>query len=293
MSPTIPSREFLLPGKGNLGRTGILLVHGLAGTPNEMRMLGRALQNAGFEVYGVQLAGHCGTLDDLVATRWQDWTASVHAGAQRLRTRVDRLVVMGLSMGAVLALELAGKRPDLVDGVGALSTSFWHDGWSMPFFTRLAFLLKPVRALGIGRRRLFLERPPYGIRNEGLRKYVVAQMRGGNSGEAGLLGTPWYSIIEMRDLSKHVQRRLRCIRVPCLVVHASDDDISSVANANLVTKQVQGPVEQLLLNNSYHMITIDSERSQLAERAIDFVTRIAYPLQPKNSLPAGTQNPMQ
>jgi carboxylesterase len=274
-TPPVPSREFVLPGKGALGRTGVLLVHGLAGTPNEMRQLGRSLQGAGFEVQGVQLAGHCGTLDDLVATHWQDWTASVHAAAQQLRARVDRLVVMGLSMGAVLSLELAATRPDLVDGVGALSTSFWHDGWSMPFFTRLAFLLKPVRALGLGRRRMFLERPPYGIRNEGIRKYVVAQMHGGDSGAAGLSGTPWYSIIEMHDLSKHVQRCLGAVRAPCLVAHATEDDVSSIANADLVSSQVQGPVERLMLEHSYHMVTIDSDRRLLTERVIAFVRRIA------------------
>lgn len=273
--PPIPSREFVLAGKGDLGRTGVLLVHGLAGTPNEVRLLGRSLQGAGFEVHGIQLAGHCGTLDDLVATHWQDWTESVHAAARQLRARVDRLVVMGLSMGAVLSLELAATRPDLVDGVGALSTSFWHDGWSMPFFTRLAFLLKPVRALGIGRRRMFVERPPYGIRNEGIRKYVVAQMHGGDSGAAGLSGTPWYSIIEMHDLSKHVRRCLRNVRAPCLVVHATEDDVSSMANADLVSNHVQGPVERLMLDNSYHMVTIDSDRRLLTERAIDFVQRIA------------------
>ena len=271
----IASREFVLPGQGANGRTGVLLVHGLAGTPNEMRQLGRSLQGVGFEVHGVQLAGHCGSVDDLVATHWQDWAESVHAAAQLLRARVDKLVVMGLSMGAVLALELAATRPELVDGVVALSTSFWHDGWSMPIFTRLAFLLKPVRALGIGHRRMFLERPPYGIRNAGLRKFVLAQMHGGDSGAAGLSGTPWYSIIEMNDLSKHVRRRLRAVRAPCLVVHATEDDVSSLANADLVARQVQGPVERLLLENSYHMVTIDSDRRLLTERAIDFARRIA------------------
>ena len=102
----IPTREFFLPGQGAHGRTGLLLVHGLAGTPNEMRQLGRSFQSAGFEVHGVQLAGHCAGLDDLVATHWQDWAGSVHAAAQRLRARVDKLVVVGLSMGAVLALAL-------------------------------------------------------------------------------------------------------------------------------------------------------------------------------------------
>lgn len=273
----ITPHEFFLPGHGAHAATGILLVHGLTGTPNEMRLLGKGLQRAGFTVYGVQLAGHCGTQEDLVATRWQDWAASVHAGAERLHARVDRLVVMGLSMGAVLALELAAGRPELVDGVGALSTMFWHDGWSIPFYTRLSFLLRPFRALGIGRHRVFMEQPPYGIKDEALRARVVAQMQSGDSAAAGLPGNPWYSIIEMRALSEHVRRHLDLVSAPCLVVHASHDDISSVANAKLIERKVRGPVELVLLNDSYHMITIDRERRTVTARAAHFAAHIATP----------------
>ncbi|WP_083686098.1 alpha/beta hydrolase [Rhodoferax koreense] len=271
----VTRNEFLLPGHGPHARTGVLLLHGLTGTPNEMRLLGKGLQRAGFTVYAVQLAGHCGSQDDLLDTRWQDWAETVHAGAQRLRGEVDRMLVMGLSMGAVLALELAIARPDLVDGVGALSTMFRYDGWSMPFYTRLSFLLRPFRWLGIGRRRLFLEQPPYGIKDEALRKRVVAQMLSGDSAAAGLPGNPWYAVIEMRALADHVMRRLDRITAPCLVVHASEDDVSSPANAELVARRVSGPVEMVLLHDSYHMITIDRERRVVTSRAVEFAARIA------------------
>lgn len=271
----VTPNEFLLPGHGARARTGVLLVHGLTGTPNEMRLLGKGLQRAGFTVHAVQLAGHCGTQHDLVRTRWQDWAASVHAAAMRLRGQVDRLVVMGLSMGAVLALELAIARPELVDGVGALSTMFRYDGWSMPFHTRLSFLLRPFRFFGIGRHRVFMEQPPYGIKDEALRKRIVAQMQAGDSAAAGLPGNPWYAVIEMRALADHVMRRLGRITAPCLVVHASEDDVSSPANAELVARQVRGPVEMLLLHDSYHMVTIDRERRLVTARAVDFAARIA------------------
>lgn len=271
----ITEHEFLLPGRGEAARTGVLLVHGLTGTPNEMRLLGKGIARGGFTVYGMQLAGHCGTMDGLLATRWQDWSASVHAAAARLHRHVDRVVVMGLSMGAVLALELAASPSAKVAGVGALSTMFRHDGWSIPVYTRLSFLLKPFRLLGIGRQRVFLEQPPYGIKDEALRQRVVAQMQSGDSAAAGLPGNPWYSIIEMRDLSAHVQRRLPQIDAPCLVVHATNDDVSSVANARLIEKNVRGPVQMVLLEDSYHMVTIDRERRTVMARALEFVERIA------------------
>ncbi len=274
-SMCVTPHEFVLPGRGAAARCGVLLVHGLTGTPNEMRLLAKGLNRAGYTVYAVQLAGHCGTQEDLLQTRWQDWAASVHAGAARMHAHVDQMFVMGLSMGAVLALELAAEKPEWITGVGALSTMFRYDGWSIPFYTRLSFLLRTFRALGIGRHKVFLEQPPYGIKDEALRSHIVAQMQSGDSAVAGLTGNPWYSVIEMRALSTHVQRVLDRITAPCLVVHAREDDVSSVKNAELVARKVRGPVELVLLDDSYHMITIDRERRTVTARASAFVERIA------------------
>lgn len=155
-SVCVTEHEFVMPGTGAAARTGVLLVHGLTGTPAEMRLLAKGLNKQGFTVYAVQLAGHCGSMEDLVDTRWTDWLASVEGGLQRLSQHVDHVVVGGLSMGAVLSLAVAQRHPDKVDGVCALSTTFRYDGWSIPFYTRLAFLLPLFRALGIGRRSVFM-----------------------------------------------------------------------------------------------------------------------------------------
>jgi carboxylesterase len=46
--------EFFFPGEG----VSALLVHGLTGTPYEMRYLGERLTARGVRVRGVKLAGH-------------------------------------------------------------------------------------------------------------------------------------------------------------------------------------------------------------------------------------------
>ncbi|MES2024931.1 MAG: alpha/beta fold hydrolase [Pseudomonadota bacterium] len=264
--------EFLFEG----GRTGVLLIHGLTGTPNEMRLLGKGLHRAGHTVYGMQLAGHCGTADDLIATSWQDWYNSVRVAADHLRTRVgvDRIFVMGLSMGALLSLKLAADQPEKVAGVGALATMFQHDGWSMPRYTRLSFLLRIFKALRIGRNSCFIEQPPYGIKDAALRKRIVAQMNSGDSAEAGLPGNPWWSVAELYGLAAEVRRQLPAITAPCLLVHATEDDVASLQkNAMLVQNSVKGPVQTLWLQDSYHMVTIDRERRLVIERACDFIAQ--------------------
>jgi carboxylesterase len=276
----IKPTDFFLEGD----RRGVLLIHGLTGTPTEMRLLGKGLNNAGFTVHGMQLAGHCGDVDDLLATDWHDWYASVERAADAMLEKVDHLFVGGLSMGALLALKLAAERPQQVAGVGVYGATFRYDGWNIPWKARLSFILPWCKKLGIGRERMFDEEPPYGIRDERLRAQVSASMLGGDSAAAGLPGNPWYALAELYELSKQVRRQLPQVTAPCLVAHASEDDIASVDNAQQVIRGVSGPTELLLLDDSYHMITIDKERRTLIARSAQFFDAVVASKAPLRSV---------
>jgi carboxylesterase len=265
--------EFFLPGS----RIGVLLIHGLTGTPMEMLQVGRGLNRAGMTVLGVQLAGHCGTEDDLLATGWRDWYASVVAALSRLSGQADRIFVGGLSMGAILALQCALDFPETVVGTALYSPTFIYDGWAMPLFARLSFMLPLADLLRIGRHRRFMESFPYGIKNERIRGIVSGQMlAGGDSAPAGLAGNPWPSLSEFFRLRRRVQRNLGRVTQPCLVMHASHDDVASFRNnAELVQRRLGGPVEMVELHESYHMITVDQERNMVIARSVEFFERMA------------------
>ncbi len=267
----ITNAEFRMKG----GDAGVLLIHGLTGTPTEMRWVGQGLNRAGFTVYGMQLAGHCGDEDDLLDTRWQDWIQSVRDAVDQFRPTVSHLFVAGLSMGAVLALKIAIERPEEIDGLGIYGASFRYDGWSIPAWSRIgAYLLPLARPLHIGRHRRFLEQPPYGIKDDKLRKFIFERMAGGDSAAAGLIGNPWHSLADMYELSGIVRRQLPRVRAPCIVIHAANDDVASAKNAHLVVDRVSAPTELVLLENSYHMITIDRERHIVFKRSAEFFKRI-------------------
>lgn len=267
----IKATDFHLPG----GHSGVLLIHGLTGTPTEMRLIGKGLNRNGFTVYGMQLAGHCGDEADLLRTGWHDWYRSVREAADRLRREVDHLFVAGLSMGALLALKLAADQPDEVDGVGLYGTTFFYDGWTIPWIGKLSFLLPLVVGLGFGHSRKFYECFPYGIKDERIRQRIAGSMLSGDSAEAGLAGNPWPSLAEFYRLSFRVRRQLHRVRTPCLVVHAKEDDVASLKNVRMVVRGVSGPVETVLLENSYHMITVDQERDKLIERSTRFFNQVA------------------
>ena len=249
-------------------RIGVLLVHGLAGTPAEMKIVGKRLNKYGFSVLCPQLAGHCATEADLVATNWTDWADSVAHAFEQLSGEMDAVFVGGLSAGAVLSLYIARRYPEKVRGLGLYSTTLRYDGWSIP---KLSFLLPLVLKLPyIGKRYRFEEAYPYGIMNEKLRRRIVAQMHGGNAAAAGFSGTPGASLKELWGLVAAVKRDLPEIMTPSLLVHARNDDIASLRNAVYVQKHVGGPADLLLLDNSYHMITVDQERNTVCDATARF-----------------------
>jgi carboxylesterase len=267
----IKPTDFRLPG----GRSGVLLIHGLTGTPTEMRLVAKGLNRNGFTVHAMQLAGHCGDEADLLKTGWRDWYRSVCDAADKLRGEVDHMFVAGLSMGSLLALKLAADRPDQVDGLGLYGTTFVYDGWTIPWIGKLSFLLPLWVSLGFGHKRKFHECFPYGIKDERIRQRIAGSMLSGDSAAAGLPGNPWPSLAEFYRLSFRVRQQLHTIQTPCLVVHAVDDDVASLKNVRIVVRGVRGPVETVLLENSYHMITVDQERDKVIERSTHFFNEVA------------------
>src|SRR5690606_17195562 len=126
-------------------RTGVLLLHGLCGTPTEMRFVANGLARSGCTVYCPMLAGHGGTEADIKATSWQDWYDSAEAALLRLREDCDTVIVGGLSTGAVLALLLAARRPSDVQGMVLMAPTLWLNGWIIPWYARLFRLVFSTR----------------------------------------------------------------------------------------------------------------------------------------------------
>lgn len=68
-----------------------------------------------------------------------------------------------------------------------------------------------------------------------------------------------------------VKRDLPGIKTPTLIVHAGNDDIASArSNALYVRDHIGGPTELLLLDRSYHMVTIDQERNVVGDATARF-----------------------
>jgi carboxylesterase len=264
----ITDRSFTL----GQGRTGVLLVHGLGGTPIELKLVAKGLARNGFKVTCCQLAGHCGTTEDLVRTTWQDWYASVEEAFDTLRQECNTVVVGGLSMGAVLALHLAAKRQDEVHGLALYAPTLWYDGWAMPWYRfMLSFAMQsPVGRWIVQRFYNFVETEPYGIKDPTIRAVVVAAMQSGDSTLAGVLTTPGEAVIQLHRLVTVVKKELPSIDAPAFIVQAREDDLSSLNNTEYLQRHLGGLVDTLILDDSYHIVTVDRQRDLLIEGTVAF-----------------------
>src|SRR5712692_1075485 len=136
-SPDVDRGEFFFPGSG----LSVLLIHGLTGTPYEMRYLGERLAATGVRVHGIRLAGHAGAPEELGSVTHAHWYESVVDGFERLRQYGEPNVVVGLSMGAVLAARLAADQREAVAGLVMLAPAFF-----LP--PTMTIVLRAVRMLG-------------------------------------------------------------------------------------------------------------------------------------------------
>lgn len=102
-----------------------LLVHGLADTAFSLRDIGSVLSDACYRSRVILLPGHGTRAGDLLTTRLSDWQATIDYLVDQALTETDTLVLAGFSLGGVLTLDTALRRPDDIDGVIGISPAYY------------------------------------------------------------------------------------------------------------------------------------------------------------------------
>ena len=255
-------------------RPPVLLLHGLTGAPADMQTITRHLRLAGYTVVAPMLPGHGVGERELLKTGWRDWLAGAEAELLRLTAGGERAIVGGLSMGAVLSLALALRHPDRVAAIACFATTLRYDGWVIP---RGSWFIPIGARLPLVNRYRFRERPPYGIKDERLRAKMAELLKSGAVTEAGLDFMPGRSLAQNLDLIRWTKRRLSKVTAPLLIVHAKQDDVTDIRNAERLARSVNGPVRKLYLDDSYHLVTLDRERNHVARATVSFLDDLCRP----------------
>ncbi|MHC4480869.1 MAG: alpha/beta fold hydrolase, partial [Planctomycetota bacterium] len=101
--------------------SGIVLAHGYLASPRQVRPLAEHLRAEGISVYVVRLTGHGTAPEQLTRVRWEDWLDCLARGCALVRLHCEHAVVGGFSLGGALALVLAARMRESIDGVFSIN----------------------------------------------------------------------------------------------------------------------------------------------------------------------------
>jgi carboxylesterase len=243
-APVMPGAEPIdLPG----GPVGVLLCHGFTGTPQSLRPWAQHLAAAGLTVAGPLLPGHGTRWQDMNATTWDDWYGAVEQAFDDLRARCSTVFVMGLSMGGTLSLRLAEQRADQVAGVVVVNAS-------------LATERKDAKLLPIAKRVL------------GSFPGIASDIKKPGEKELAYDRLPLKAAYSLQQAWKVVCADLHRITAPVLVFRSSVDHVvEPISGRTLMAGLAGGTVEERVLENSYHVATLDNDAPTIFADSLQFV----------------------
>lgn len=266
---------------------GALIVHGLTATPATMAPTMEAMEEAGYMVSAPLLPGHGTTVEDLERTTWQEWARAVSEAYAALAARCDSIYYIGLSLGALLGLQLAAsvtpavsltsKRGASTGSPLPLESHCGDDGCSK--LRALALMGTPLHLSPFVRRivpvvryspvRWIYTTSPKDWKTsvadpEGLKVYQ----------ESSYDRIPTKAVYQIYDLERVVQTQLGQIHTPTLLIHSHQDEVAPSSNVTELCEKIYNPEPEVLwADKSYHVISLDYDRERVNQSILQFCER--------------------
>ena len=234
--------------KGN--HIGCIVLHGIGGTPANVRPLADLLAEKGFTVYAPTLAGHGTTIADLNEKTWKDWVASVYDAYDRLIGEgCDEIIPFGLSLGGVLSVYLAATKK-------CKACFLFSPAIKMLPFLRIAAVLSPV-----------LPCVNYNVEEEleRFKRNPYSQM---------YTGMCTKSVLELRKLERKLTPILKDITCPVYAVWAGNDDKVAPESAEILKNGIRSPYRDCTVQDVPHGSTYSSKRDLVYTPTMEWLSEL-------------------
>ena len=243
----IPATDDADPG---VPRIGVLLCHGFTGSPQSMRPWAEHLADAGFGVRLPRLPGHGTSWRDMQVTTFDDWYAEVDRAFAELKAAYDQVFVMGLSMGGTLALRLAERHGAEVAGVVLVNPSVKADKAAIKLLPVLKWVVPTVPGIAGS------------IKKEGVTELAYDRV-------------PLKALHSFSKAWPQVATDLARVTQPVLLYHSTIDPAVHPSNSAIILSRISSTdVAEIVLDDSYHVATIDNDAERIFEGSVEFIRRI-------------------
>jgi carboxylesterase len=215
-----------------------------------MKPWGRHLAEQGYAVEVPVLPGHGTRWQDLNQVAWTDWYAEAEAAFDRLRETCDAVVVGALSMGGSVVLRLAEERGDQVAGIVLVNPFLSTDRKELVALPVLKHLVPGLKG-------------------------VVNDIKKPGQDEVGYPKLPLKGLAQVLAMWKVVVPDLGRVTQPLLYFRSTVDHVIDPSSSPTVLDHVSSTdVEERMLENSYHVATLDHDAPRIFEESAAFVARV-------------------
>jgi len=243
----LPSAE---PFTADGGPVGVVVSHGFTGNPSSMRPWADHLAAAGFSVRLPLLPGHGGTWQQTNETRWPQWYGAVEHAFLDLRERCERVFAVGLSMGGTLVTRLAEQHPD-VAGLVLVNPAYGTRRFDAKFAPYISWLVRSRPSIGGD------------IKKPGVEEDAADR-------------TPVVAFASLLQLWKLTVADLAQVRAPILMYRSREDHVVDDSSAVLLKRAATGTtVRMVVLENSYHVATLDNDAPAIFSGSAEFLRRVS------------------
>ena len=232
------------------GPQGALVLHGFTGNPFSIRGVAAAIAAAGLTVEAPLLPGHGTAVDDLLETRWSDWSRAAEAAYLDLAARCEKVAVVGLSMGGTLTCWL-GERHKNVAGLVLINP-----------------LVQSIPADQVGVVRGMVES------GETVMDGIGSDIAQPDVAELSYSQTPLAPLLSLLEGADEVGAKLSDIACPVLLLSSRDDHVVPPDNGDAIASALGDRCERVWLERSFHVATLDYDRDEIEKRALEFVSRV-------------------
>jgi carboxylesterase len=230
-APIIPGAE---PFAQTGSASGVLVLHGFTGNPQSMRPLAEALAAVGYTVDLPLLPGHGTAVEDMIPTRWSDWSQEAESAYTKMAAACHDVAIVALSVGGTLACWLAEHHPE-IRGLALVNPFIDPPAESFRDVMRGALAAGTEVAPGVG---------------SDIKKQGVAELAYPDTPIAAGLAT---------------------ISCPVLLLSSREDHVVPSSSGDVLEAGVAGPIERVWLENSYHVATLDNDAEEITRRVLAFV----------------------
>ncbi len=244
---------FAAEGSGDNARIGVVLVHGFTGSPDSTVPWARYLNERGYTVNAIRLPGHGTTWEDANTKKLVDLERAVQDAFADMAARTDRVFLMAQSFGGALVLRVAADHGDEVAGVVLVNPWVRADGvasWQKylaPLQRFLPYLTKSLPG-------------------------VASDIADPSKSEIGYEKIPVVLVADaLNSCFSHLKPRLSKITAPVQLALSSTDHVLAKNNAELIRAEVRTPIEEVTLERSYHVATLDYDAELIFSGSVEFI----------------------